>query len=382
MERPEHNVIESATQRSGNAESARLLLVGGDGTSEADLINLLRRRRHECTHVRRLDEARDALAENRYDLILLNRSLPDGDGLDLAAFVQKESPATKAIVFSETGSFKSALQAMRCGVIDCITTPVDPDELADRIDAALHRSRAERRRELNIRKLQSICQELNIAHTEIAEQVDSLCNDLAAAYQELTEQVDEIALATEFRTLVRQELDVEELLRTTLEYLLTKTGPTNAAVFLPDADQHYSLGAYVNYDCPRASVDHLLAHLCDAICPQMSQEPEIVAFDDAREFAEWIGADGESLTDSQVIALSCIHEDDCLAVLVLFRNRDKPFEATLGTTLDIIRAAFAEQLARIIHVHHRARPQWPRDADDYDDFDDEYGFGYEGGLAA
>jgi DNA-binding response OmpR family regulator len=382
MERSEHNVVDSTLRPARQVEPAKMLLVGGDGSSKATLLELLQQRRHECTHVGCLDEARLALAHHRYDLILLNRSLPDGDGLDLAALVQQKSPATKTIVFSENGSFKSALQAMRCGVIDCITTPIDPDELADRIDAALQRSRDERRRELNLHKLQTICQELNIAHTEIAEQVDTLCNDLAAAYQELTEQIDEIALATEFRTLARQELDVEELLRTTLEYLLTKTGPTNAAVFLPDSEQHYSLGAYVNYDCPRESVDQLLSHLCDAICPQMSEEPEIVAFDDAREFAQWIGADGSSLADSQVIALSCIHEGDCLAVLVLFRSREKPFEPRLGITLDIIRAAFAEQLARIIHVHHRARPQWPQEADEYDEYDDDYGFGYEDGLAA
>ena len=73
----------------------------------------------------------------------------------------------------------------------------------------------------------------------------------------------------------------------------------------------------------------------------------------------------------------------CLAVLVLFRHCDKPFDPKLATTLDIIRSAFAEQLARIIHVHHRARPQWPREADEYDEYDDDdYGFGYEGGLAA
>ena len=383
MERFDPNVADATAAQAREGESAKMLLVGGDPKSHALLLDLLAQRRHHCTHVTRLDEARHAIARTHYDLILLNRALPDGDGLDLAPLVQKESPATKTIVFSEGGSFKGALQAMRCGAVDCITPPVDPDELADRIDSALRRSRDERRRELSIHKLQSICRELNVARAEVADQVDALCNDLAGAYQDLTEQVNEIALATEFRTLVRQELDVEELLRTTLEYLLTKTGPTNAAVFLPDSDRHYSLGAYVNYDCPRESVDNLLEHLCDAICPQMSEEPEIVAFDDAREFAQWIGVEGDSLAESQVIALSCLHEEDCLAVLVLFRHCDKPFDPKLATTLDIIRSAFAEQLARIIHVHHRARPQWPRDADEYDEYDDDdYGFGYEGGLAA
>ena len=33
--------------------------------------------------------------------------------------------------------------------------------------------------------------------------------------------------------------------------MLTKTGPTNAAVFLPGTGTDFDLGAYVNYDCPR-----------------------------------------------------------------------------------------------------------------------------------
>lgn len=383
MERSEHKLAEAPLADGGEHEPAKLLLVGSDPDSRTALIGLLEKRRHQCDHVSRLDEAQTALARDRYDLILLNRALPDGDGLDLAPFVQKTSPATKTIVFSRNGSFKCALQAMRCGAVDCISTPVDPDELIDRVDSALTRSREERQREQRIQKLQSICKELNVARAEIADQVDALCNDLAAAYQELTEQVNQVALATEFRTLARQELDIEELLRTTLEYLLTKTGPTNAAVFLPDSARHYNLGAYVNYDCPRDSVDALLDHLCDAICPQMSEEPEIVAFDDAREFSQWIGMDGDFLAESQVIALSCLHEEECLAVLVLFRSRSTPFEAKLATTLDIIRSTFAEQLSRIIHIHHRARPEWPKEAGgDEGDFDDEFGYGYEGGLAA
>ena len=172
------------------------------------------------------------------------------------------------------------------------------------------------------------------------------------------------------------ELDVEEVLRTTLEYLLTKTGPTNAAVFLPDAHQQYSLGAYVNYDCPRDSIDRLLDHLCETICPQMANEQAIVAFDDAAEFADWIGMESGLLADSQILAFSCSHEGECHAVVVLFRSVQNAFEAELAGTLEILRSIFAEQLSQIIRVQHRASPQWPEEpGDDYDDF----GFG---GLAA
>ena len=147
MERSEHKLAEAPLADGGEHEPAKLLLVGGDPDSRTALIGLLEKRRHQCDHVSRLDEAQAALARDRYDLILLNRALPDGDGLDLAPFVQKTSPATKTIVFSRNGSFKCALQAMRCGAVDCVSTPVDPDELIDRIDSALARSREERQRE-------------------------------------------------------------------------------------------------------------------------------------------------------------------------------------------------------------------------------------------
>jgi GAF domain-containing protein len=198
----------------------------------------------------------------------------------------------------------------------------------------------------------------------------------------VTEQLNDVAMSTEFRTLIKQELDIEALLRTTLEYLLSKTGPTNAAVFLPDQDGHFDLGAYVNYDCPRQTIALLLDHLCQAICPQMAEESDIVTFDDAAQFADWIGLDAGTLDDSQVLAFSCPHEGECLAVVVLFRNRSEPFDEAVASTLDILRHTFADQLDHVIRIHNRARPQWPDEAPDEDPELDDYGFGYEGGLAA
>lgn len=361
---------------------SRILVVGGDSEFRAAVVGRLSDDRRQCTHVGRIDEAFTAVTAHRFDLIMVNADLPDGDGIEFARRVGGRSPFTATIIFSETESFTSAVGALRCGAVDFIRVPVDLDELAERVDAALSRGRSERSREQRIRKLHHICKELHDARDEISDRVDVLCNDLVGAYQELTDQIGEVAMASEFRTLLRQELDIEDLLRTMLEFMLCKTGPTNAAVFLPDPDQQYSLGAYVNYDCPRESIDRLLDHLGDAICPQMSDEHDLVKFDDADQFSEWIGMEDGLLGDSQVVAFSCMHEDECLAVLVLFRSRTNPFEADLAGTLDILRSIFAEQLSHIIAVHHRATPQWPDDAHDEDSDYDEYGFGFGGGMAA
>jgi len=380
-------------------EPARILAVAGDASLRAALAGSLAKRSHQCTAVGTLSEARSSLSRARFDVVALCWSLPDGGGLDLAPLVQKTSPSTKIVVFAEAITPDTAVHAMRCGAVDCLCVPSDAAKMDDflrRLEPALLKSRAERQRDERLLRLKKICRELNIARHEISKQVDGLCDDLSNAYREIADQMTDVALASESRTLLKQELDVEDLLRTTLEYLLTKTGPTNAAVFLPDAPkpgkgggtQHYGLGAYVNYDCPRETISMLLDHLGRAICPQMEDEPDIVAFADAEEFSDWIGADlhgAAFLANSNVIAFSCLHKGECLAVIVLFRNATTPFDEKLAGTMDTMRQIIAEQLSNVIKVHQRAKPSWPKEAEegDLDYHDDDLGFGgYEGGMAA
>ena len=110
---------------------------------------------------------------------------------------------------------------------------------------------------------------------------------------------------------------------------------------------------------------------------------EIVRFKDAAEFAEWVGADAGFLGGCQVVAFSCMHEGRCMAVMVLFRSKDEPFDEALVTTIEILRSIFAEQVDHVIKVHHRASPSWPKDPLEDDEFEagdyDDYGFG---GLVA
>ncbi|MHC4415136.1 MAG: GAF domain-containing protein [Planctomycetota bacterium] len=382
MESLDREIAEAFKERPPRRGPGRILVVGGTDDIRSMLLAKLTAHRHRCVCVGRLDEARAAVARGRFDLVLLDLSLPDGDALELARALQQTSPSTKTIALSDTGSFAQAVQALRCGVVDLVNAGIAPDDLAERINLALVASRADKQRDDHLAQLKVICKKLVAARDEVSEHLDGLCQDLAGAYQDMSLQMSEVAMATEFRTLLRQELDMEELLRTALEYLLAKTGPTNAAVFLPDAQGCFDLGAYVKYDCPRETITVLLNHLCQSVCPHMTEETEIVSFDDADEFAAWIGAEAGFLAGCQVVAFSCMLEGKCLAVMVLFRRKDEPFEESLVPTIDILRTIFAEQIANVVKVHHRAAPQWPKDPldDEYDCNDyDEFGFG---GLVA
>ncbi len=380
----DREIAKALADRAPRKSPASILTVVSEGEFRDRLVGLLESAGHHCICLERLDTARSTITSGRFDLMIVEQDLPGGNGLKLSRHSQKASPVTKVILITRDDSETNAIEAMRAGVFDIISERSGSDILTDRIDIALAKARIERERIERIVVLKKICKELNTARHEISEQVDVLCKDLVNAYQDMAEQIDEVAMSSEFKTLLRQELDVEDLLRTALQFLLTKTGPTNAAVFLPDSDQNYGLGAYVNYDCPRESITALLDHLCYSICPQMAMETEIITFDDTQEFCDWIDTDSEFLTDAQVIAFSCMHKEECLAVVVLFRNKADRFTEDLAGTLDTLRCIFAEQLSNIIKIHHRAKPSWPDEAVDggLDYEGDDYGFGFEGGLAA
>jgi len=367
----------NTTEQNARSEAARVLIVGGSPGDRDGLAKGLRADGHTCLLARSQDDARRALAHGGFDLLLLGLESADDsrEPLELARATSTSTPHTKTIVFSPADSFRTATEAMRCGAVDFICTAGPVVDLADRIRAALEKSRTEAHRGKRERRLRDICAELDRARTKISTEVDTLCSDLGTAYQDLTEHIDDVAIASEFRTLARLELDVEELLRTMLEFLLAKIGPTNAAVFLPEAGGQYNLGAYVNYDCPRESIDDLLDPLCDAVCPQLAEEEDFIAFEDADAFARWLDLDQGFISESQVLAFSCRHEGECLAVVVLFRHRTTPFLRDIAITLDTIRVIFADQLARIIGIHHRAKPDWPEDLHDGpSEWEDDWGW--------
>lgn len=369
--------LESEPQISG---AARLLVVGGDDAVQRRIVSILDDQKFRVSCAASIEAARSDLTRKRFEVMLIEPDSLTGDWQKFLRDAHDACSHLKSLLVVTSESATRAVDAMRSGAIDCVDIKRESDILFARVESAVSRSRTEQKLQNKMTRLKKICRELNLVRHEVTDQVDSLCQELVTAYQDVADQVSEASMVTELRTLLRQELDIEELLRTTLEYLLTKSGPTNAAVFLPDGTGYYNLGAYVNYDCPRESISVLLDHMCSAICPQMESEHDLVRFDDADDFAEWIGMDPGILDDSQVIAFTCHRDGECLAVCVLFRSKSNPFTDELAGMLHLMRSIFAEQLSRVIRIHNRLEPQWPKEA--VDDDGDDFGFGYGGGVAA
>jgi DNA-binding response OmpR family regulator len=208
MEPIDRKLANALSDRQVRPGPARILIVAEESRLRDTLVATLQNRHHRCTCAGRVEDGRTHISRSRFDVILLSTRLPDGEGMDLAPLVQKTSPSTKTVVLSDTESVAMAVDAMRCGAVDFITVPIDLDDFARRIDSALIKSRVDLQREERLIRLKKICRELNIARHEVSQQVDTLCSDLVAAYEGVADQMNEVAMAAEFRTLLKQELDV------------------------------------------------------------------------------------------------------------------------------------------------------------------------------
>lgn len=81
--------------------------------------------------------ARLVLSKISFDIVLLDNSLPDGDGLDCIADILAINEQTKIILITGFPSFENAVQALKKGVYDYFCKPIEIDELVLAIDRAI-----------------------------------------------------------------------------------------------------------------------------------------------------------------------------------------------------------------------------------------------------
>jgi two-component system response regulator PilR (NtrC family) len=88
-----------------------------------------------------LAEARQCLAQQRYDLLITDMRLPDGLGLELVRELQQAQRPEKAIVVTAYGSAENAVEALKAGAFDYLTKPVDLAQFRAAVANALRRPR-------------------------------------------------------------------------------------------------------------------------------------------------------------------------------------------------------------------------------------------------
>jgi DNA-binding NtrC family response regulator len=91
-----------------------------------------------------LAEARQLLATNSYQVVLLDLRLPDGSGMDLLTEIKETWPETEVVMLTAFGNVNEAIQAMKTGAFDFLTKPCKMQELEIVLEKAARKRNLER----------------------------------------------------------------------------------------------------------------------------------------------------------------------------------------------------------------------------------------------
>ena len=130
-------MIETSDSKSDVGQKPTVLIVD----DEPDLLELvsltLSRMNLQARTAADVNSARRLLKAERFDLCLTDMRLPDGDGLDLVAWIQQNRADLPVAVITAHGNVESAVRALKLGAFDFVSKPLDLGVLRKLVGSAI-----------------------------------------------------------------------------------------------------------------------------------------------------------------------------------------------------------------------------------------------------
>jgi DNA-binding response OmpR family regulator len=93
----------------------------------------------EVEQARTLSETREVLQRGEPDLLVLDRRVPDGDGIDLCREVRANGGRCAVMVLTAAGQTEDRVEGLRAGADDYLPKPFSWEELSARLEALARR---------------------------------------------------------------------------------------------------------------------------------------------------------------------------------------------------------------------------------------------------
>lgn len=130
-------MIETLDSKDGGTDKPTVLIVD----DEPDLLELvsltLSRMNLQARTAADVNSARRLLKSEKFDLCLTDMRLPDGDGLDLVAWIQQNRADLPVAVITAHGNVESAVRALKLGAFDFVSKPLDLGVLRKLVGSAI-----------------------------------------------------------------------------------------------------------------------------------------------------------------------------------------------------------------------------------------------------
>jgi DNA-binding NtrC family response regulator len=122
----------------------RILILEDEKLIRWSIREMLEQAAYEVVEAQTGKEALSRLSANDFDLLLLDYRLPDATGIEILEWVRSEMPEISVIMMTAYGTVETAVQAMKLGVFDYLTKPVNLEELSVLVSKALETTRLRR----------------------------------------------------------------------------------------------------------------------------------------------------------------------------------------------------------------------------------------------
>jgi DNA-binding response OmpR family regulator len=117
----------------------KILLVEDEKELLNSLSTSLKREGFLCETAWNQKTAEEKLSIYKYDLVILDITLPDGNGLNLLSQLKTDLPETGVLIVSAKNSLDDKLKGLDLGADDYLTKPFHFSELNSRINAIIRR---------------------------------------------------------------------------------------------------------------------------------------------------------------------------------------------------------------------------------------------------
>ena len=126
----------------------RALILEDDERLRSLVVRTLSRAGLACDEARSIDEAEELLGVHAYDLLVLDRRLPDGDGLDVCRRARANGFRHSILMLTAMDHAEAEIEGLSDGADDYLGKPFDLEVLAARARALLRRNEFRAPREL------------------------------------------------------------------------------------------------------------------------------------------------------------------------------------------------------------------------------------------
>ncbi|HEY9055545.1 MAG TPA: response regulator transcription factor [Aurantimonas sp.] len=126
--------MSSSTALEASTESMRILIIEDDREAAAYLVKALREAGHVADHAADGETGFHMADSRSYDVLIVDRMLPERDGLSVISGLREKGDGTPALILSALGQVDDRVTGLRAGGDDYLAKPFAFSELLARVE--------------------------------------------------------------------------------------------------------------------------------------------------------------------------------------------------------------------------------------------------------